>query len=463
MEEEHQMEEQQDPGRATDRVLSRDMDRRTFLRYSALGASMVMVGSVLEACSLLPGSSGRTIKIGFVSPTTGPIASFGEADAYILTGVRQAFGSGLSIGGKTYPVSIITKDSQSDPNRASSVAGELINNDGIDLMLVASTPETTNPVGDVCEANGVPCISTVAPWQPWAFRNPNTPPPTYPAYTWNYHFFWGLEDIIAVFLDMWSQVETNKVIGGIWPNDGDGNAWGSPVVGFPPAFTANGYSLIDAGRYENLTADFSAQIGAFRAGNVQIVTGVPIPPDFTNFWKQALQQGFKPRIASIGKALLFPASVEALGPTDGDGLSTELWWSPSHPFSSSLTSQTAKALADGYTSSTQKQWTQPIGFAHALFEIAADALKRTTNIDDKASIRDAIKATNLDTIVGHIQWGPAPEGAPPVLANVAKTPLAGAQWGPGTAPFMYDLTCVSNKDHPNIPKAGSLRQIPGSA
>ena len=43
------------------------------------------------------------------------------------------------------------------------------------------------------------------------------------------------------------------------------------------------------------------------------MTGVPIPPDFTTFWKQAAQQGFKPKIASIGKALLFPASVDALG------------------------------------------------------------------------------------------------------------------------------------------------------
>jgi branched-chain amino acid transport system substrate-binding protein len=467
------------------RVFRRDVDRREFLRIAALTGGAAGLTAFLAACAPAASSAptaaatgpaataagptataglpaGRAIKLGWVSPKTGPIAGFGESDDYIFGGIQKAFASGLAINGKAHPIEVVAKDSQSDPNRAASVAGELIDNDKIDLMLVASTPETTNPVADTCEAAGMPCLSTVAPWQPWAFRNPSVAPPDTQPFTWTYHFFWGLEDIISVFLDMWGQVETNKIVGGLFPNDGDGNAWGDANVGFPGPLTAAGYTLNDPGRYENLTQSFDAQISAFKTAKAQILTGVPIPPDFTNFWKAALSQGLKPRIASVGKALLFPASVEALGPDDGDGLSSEVWWSPSHPFKSSLSGETAKALADGYTAATNKQWTQPIGFAHALFEIAADTLKRTTNIDDKAAIRDALKGTSLDTIVGHIAWAAAPEGAPAVLANVAKTPLVGGQWGKGTA-FVYDLTIVSNKDHPEIPKAGALRQIPGSA
>ena len=105
---------------------------------------------------------------------------------------------------------------------------------------------------------------------------------------------------------MWSQLETNKSVGGLFPNDGDGNAWGDKQVGFPPVLEAHGYKLIDPGRYQNLTDDFSAQITAFKNANAEIVTGVVLPPDFTTFWKQANQQGFKPKAASIGKAILFP-------------------------------------------------------------------------------------------------------------------------------------------------------------
>ena len=103
-----------------------------------------------------------------------------------------------------------------------------------------------------------------------------------------------------------------------------------------------GYKLFDPGRYQNLTDNFSPQISAFKSNNAEIVTGVVLPPDFTTFWKQALQQGFKPKVASIGKAILFPVAVEALG-RDGNNLSSEVWWSPSHPFKSSLNGMTVEA------------------------------------------------------------------------------------------------------------------------
>ena len=59
------------------------------------------------------------------------------------------------------------------------------------------------------------------------------------------------------------------------------------------------------------------------------------------------QQGFKPKVASIGKAILFPVAVEALG-RNGNNLSSEVWWTPSHPFKSSLNGMSAKPLADAY-------------------------------------------------------------------------------------------------------------------
>ena len=257
---------------------------------------------------------------------------------------------------RTHPVEVVVKDSQSNPNRAAQVAKELIVQDKIDLMLVASTPETTNPVSTQCEIEEVPCISTMAPWQPWFIgrqANPAGGPPAWKPFNYTYHYFWGLEDVIAVFTNMWNQVPTNKSVGGLFPNDGDGNAWGDKQVGFPPVLRQGGYKLTDPGRYQNLTDNFSAQISAFKSANAEIVTGVVLPPDFTTFWKQALQQGFKPKAASVGKAILFPVAVEALG-KDGNNLSSEVWWSPNHPFKSSLTGMSAKELAAAYEAGDQE-------------------------------------------------------------------------------------------------------------
>ena len=81
-------------------------------------------------------------KIGFVSPQTGPIAGFGEADGYILEGIAKSFAGGIENNGKPVKVEIITKDSQSNPNRASEVASELILQDQVNLIVAASTPDS---------------------------------------------------------------------------------------------------------------------------------------------------------------------------------------------------------------------------------------------------------------------------------------------------------------------------------
>jgi len=212
-----------------------------------------------------------------------------------------------------------------------------------------------------------------------------------------------------------------------------------------------GFTLTDPGRFQNGTQDFSAQIAAFKKEGVEIVTGVVIPPDAKTFLTQARQQGFKPKVITLGKALLFPGAIEALGEL-GDGLSTEVWWSPSHPFASSLTKQSAKALAEAYETGTKKQWTQPIGFAHALFEVAANALGRAKSLK-AADVRDAVAATSIQSVVGPVKWG----GQGP-FRNVSKTPLVLGQWGKGTK-YKVELTIVNNEAAPAIPTGGKLRAL----
>lgn len=413
-----------------------NINRRQWIQGSA---ALAAAGSVplLQAQSV--------IKIGYVSPQTGPLAPFGEADKWVIEQMKAAFKDGIAVGGKKLPVEILLKDSQSNPNRAGEVANDLILKDRVALMLTAGTPETANPVSDACELNQVPCISSVVPWQPWFFGRKGDPAK---GFAWTYHMFWGLEDVIANFTNGWKSVATNKKVGGLFPNDGDGNAWGDKELGFPKPLAAQGYTLTDPGRFQNGTQDFSAQIAAFKKDGVEIVTGVVIPPDAKTFLTQARQQGFKPKVITLGKALLFPGAIEALGDL-GYGLSTEVWWSPSHPFASSLTKQSAKALAEAYEASTKKQWTQPIGFAHALFEVASDALARAKSLKG-SDVRDAVAATAMNTVVGPVKWG----GQGP-FKNVSKTPLVLGQWVKGTK-NKVDLLIVNNEAAPNIPTGGKL-------
>jgi branched-chain amino acid transport system substrate-binding protein len=407
---------------------------RTTRRTLLAGAAATTVAATIPARA----RAATAVKIGYVSPETGPLAPFGAADKFVIS----ALAAKLAAKG----ITVELRDSQSDPNRAATVANDLIN-DGISLMLVSSTPETTNPVSDQCELAGVPCVSTVAPWQAWFFNRGGNPAK---GFDYTYHFFWGLEDVIAVYTGMWNQLTTDKTVGGLFPNDGDGNAWSDATHGFPPALTAQNFKLINPGHFQDLSSDFSSQINAFKSGSADIITGVVIPPDFATFWTQAKQQGFSPKIATIGKALLFPETLNSLG-AQGNNLSTEVWWTPSHPFTSSLTGQSAHALASAYTAHTTKQWTQPIGFAHALFEVAVDVLGRATDPTDHDKVLAALTATNLNTIVGPISWGKGP------VKNVSKTPLVGGQWRLNSGgPYKYDLVITENAQQPSIPAAGKM-------
>lgn len=431
--------------------------RRRFLRNSTAAAVVAVA-----APRLLLGKPGlplgRAIKIGFVGPRTGALARFGECQDFILSGIRKLVSAGLAINGKNHPVQIIENDSESKRDRAAELATSLIKTERVDLILASSTGETVNPVSDVCERNSVPCITTDAPWQSYFFGRGGT---AEKGFEWTYHFFWGLEDLIAVFMNMWTALPTNKVVGALWPNDAEGSAYSDAKFGFPNALQAKGYKLIDPGRFESSATDYSAQISKFKSAQVEILTGVLPPPAFATFWKQAGEQGFKPKIATIAKAILFPAAVEALGDRGAD-LTTEIWWSPSFPFKSGLSGQNTAELCAAYEDQTKKQWTQPLGFLHALFEVGLDALKRTKDVDSPGAIRDAIRATDYDSIVGHIAW----DGKP--VKNVAKTSLVGGQWVPGYKfthwiagqKFKNDLVIVNNATNTSIETQWKLEPLP---
>lgn len=420
------------------------MTKLTTNRRGFLAGSAALIAAPALLTSTRAYAATPTIKIGHVSPRTGPLAGFAEADDYILKAIGEKFAAGIENNGKAWNIEIISKDSQSNPNRAAEVASELILDDEVDLIVAASTPDTVNPVSDQAEINDVPCITTDCPWQPYFFGRGGNPAEGFNS---TYHFFWGLEDVIGAFLAMWGSAGVAKKVGGLFPNDADGNAWGDAELGLPKPLAAAGYDLVDPGRYQPLSDDFSNQIAAFKDAGCEIVTGNMIPPDFGTFWSQAAQQGFNPKIVTIGKALLFPSVIEGLG-ARGIGLTSEVWWSPSHPFASSLTGASSADLAGGYTAETGRPWTQPIGFKHALFEVVADVVTRADDLEDPEAIVSAIAATNMNTIVGPVDWSNGP------VKNVTKTPLVAGQWqkeGDG-----IDLKIVTNDTAPNIPVTGEL-------
>ncbi len=348
------------------------------------------------------------------------------------------------------------------------MTGDLINNNKVDMIVAASTPDTTAPVSAQAEALGTPCLTCDTPWEAWL--GSRTQGNLDARFKWAYHVFWGAEDVGASMLDAWKNIPTNNVVSMMLPNDADGNAL-RPL--YTPIFANAGLTVVDAGAFQDLSEDFSTQIAQFKKAGAEIGMGLFLPPDFTNFWKQAAQQGYKPKIATYTKALLFPQSVEALG-SIANNLSTEMWWSPNHPFKSEFLGQTCKEFAADFEATEKMQWTQPL-LHFLVFDWAADVLKRTTSVDDKEAIITAVKGTNLMTIAGKVDFTEPVAGAASmklgpchIVKNVYKSPLVLGQWrksdkyplsDPGKG---FDLVIVDNVTDPDVPVAGTIEPYTGS-
>jgi branched-chain amino acid transport system substrate-binding protein len=420
------------------------ISRRGLLRAAGAGAAVVGAGGLLQACSsAIKGagsSSTKAITIGWIHPLTGDLAGFGAPDMWVISKIKQTapFKNGFKIGGKTYPVTIKSYDSQSSVSRAGDLARTAIL-DGVDLLLASSTPETVNAVASQAESLGTPLICSNIPWESWYL---NLFPKGNPAHAtekakYVVMYFLGAEHLAKCFIPMWDrihdQLHTNKVVAAAFPNDPDGDAFRAV---FPPIVSAAGYTFDMSSPYPDGTTNYTSMITQFKNDKADFFTNVPLPPDFAAMWKQSIQQGFRPKLATVAKVLLFPTDAYAMG-SEVYNVATDTWWVPTLPWTSSFTGETCQEFANQYETSGLGQWNANIS-NYSLFEVAHAALTTVSDPHDKNEVADAIHKVNIRALAGPLDFasgGPAP--------GVAITPPAGVQWQRGTK-YALEMQVVDN-------------------
>jgi branched-chain amino acid transport system substrate-binding protein len=428
--------------------MKQKVSRRSVLRS---GVRLAAASSVLSAPMVNTAwAANDTIKVGFMAPLSGIRSSFTATTEHTLATVRESLKDGLTIGGTTYNVDIVVKDNQSTPTRSVQVGNELILKENPDIILCADA-EGATAIGPIADARGIPTLSTMGPWQAWAFSRKYDPAKGFP---YTFHFFWGADELGRIFPSMWNQLGNNHKIGALFADNDAGRVMSHPKIGFPPAFKEAGYEFAaDTGLFRLDTDDFSTQISEFKRAGVDIIAGTAFENHMATFWNQAAQMGFQPKICTIAAGLLFPSSVNNLGDR-GDGMSTEVWWTPDMPFASSLTGQSAADVAGAYTAASGAQWTQPLGYEHALFEIGVNALKSSGNPKDRDAVRDSLAASRTETVIGAVDFGNSP------LKSVGLTHTVGGQWQKASdGPFKYNLEIVDNSTNPAVNATADFKAL----
>lgn len=356
--------------------------------------------------------------VGVVTPRTGRLAELGAPLAFAAERMRSTLGD---------RVRIVERDSRSAPDPARRAVDELAGSDRADVVVTLAGTSVLPAVAGRCEELGVPCVFSTFPWQ--AYCGDRTGP-----FTWTYHFSWGIDDIAATFADLWEAAGGRRTVGCLW-NAGPQGCWLRRE--FPAAIADRGHRLVRAEPHDEPAADFTPQIEEFARAGVEVVTTAGTREDLELFRRQCSELGFAPELITSSRWLTYPRSATAAG------VGTLVYWTPRHPHRSSVDGTTAAELAEEYERSTGEQWLQPLGLAHALFEVAVHALESADPAQPRA-IADALAAARVETIAGPIDWpaGPVP--------NIATVPLAGGQWQPGGR-HGCELRVVSNRRCPDVP------------
>jgi branched-chain amino acid transport system substrate-binding protein len=449
------------------------VSRREFLKIAGVAGATIGVagglGGLVSACggtketgTTVSASveTGREIKVGCVVPKTGALAPFAGPFDYVKGRWEEAVAAGVVCGdGKKHPIKILVEDTQSDTARCGQVTGDLITNSTVDVVFAGGAPDTMNPAGDTCEAMQCPGLMIQGPWQAFYFLRGGTPDNN--PFKWSYALCVGIEAMAACFVDMWDQISTNKVAGLLYSNGPDGQSWANEENGGPFVFKQAGYTYELPGLYQAGSDDYTVQISQFNRAGAEICSGAASPPDFTNFWSQSLQQNFKPKICTMGQALNFLETVEAIGPT-AIGLTTEVSWHPDYPYKSALSGETCRELADDYETKTGKYWSAEL-IVYSLMEWYIDALKRVTNVDDKQAVIDAISTTKVETIYGPVDFTMPVDPAAQLevvhpVPNCLRMPTGAAQWVKGDK-WPYEKMLVSNKFVPGAKITKKVEEI----
>ncbi|CAG1006838.1 MAG: ABC transporter substrate-binding protein [Rhizobiaceae bacterium] len=408
-------------------------NRRQIIKGVAAGASAAVFGfpNIVRAAT-------DTIRIGYIDQITGIRANFGETAPWVVEQVQNHLKDGIEIGGKKWAVEILVRDSQSDVNRMGSLGNELVLRENVDLLLVADG--LAAPALEICDQNGTPAVSTILQWEPFYASRGSGPDKGYP---WSFLFFWSGADIIRNYIGMWKASGIDPVVGTFYEDNDFGRGFSG---GMTAELAANGFKEVPGGLFKEQVDDFSNQVAAFRDGGAKIVTGLVFPQHFATFWGQAKQAGLSLEAATIAAAFVFPSGVEVLG-DQGAGMSTEIWFNNELPFKSSLTGQSAHDFCAAYEASTGKQWAQPMGYHHAVWEVGLAALKASGDPKNRAAVRDAIAGLDLDTMVGKVDFKNS------TMKSVANTWVTMGQWHRARegSKFPYELFVTNNVTAPHVP------------
>ena len=199
--------------------------------------------------------------------------------------------------------------------------------------------------------------------------------------------------------------------------------------------SARGYTIVATERYTPGAKDYSDSITKIKNAGAEVLLGLPTPPDGVAIAKQMGELGYTPKFTMLIRAPDVPTWPKDTGAI-GDYVTNAPGWFNAMKFPGvDQLNKEHEALPDV----TPSRPADPIvGPAYACIQILAAAIEKAGSLDHDA-IRDAIAATDMDTVVGHVTFNADGTGNVPVAILQYQQGKVQEVWPPEfkTADLVY--------------------------
>ncbi len=360
--------------------------KRRFLAVLLL-LGVLALGSVTTAQDEAP----ETIKIGATVPLTGRYAGGGaQVDRGYMIGVDDVNADGgvyVEQYDKKIPLELIELDDESDPVKTVSNLQDLYDNNDVVAYLGGFGSDLHVAAAGVAEANAVPYLGVAfALWDihQQGYKYLFSPFPKSP----------DLSKTVFEFLNATLDEADRPTKVGILQETTD---WGIELGDFWEQDAPDyGYDVVARVEYAPGTTDFTDSILQLQNAGVELLLSLPNPPDGITLMTQMAELDWTPKFSLVIRAPDPPTWSEALG-VNGDDVGFMPGWhnAMGYPGVDELNAKHMELVG--------RPADPIVGPAYALIQILSAAIESAGTLDRDA-IRDAIAATDMDTVIGPVTF-----------------------------------------------------------
>jgi branched-chain amino acid transport system substrate-binding protein len=358
------------------------------MRVKLLFLCLVLLSSAVAGCQPQAQAPER-IDVGAVIPLTGAFAGGG---VQVQRGYEMAVEDINADGGiyveafdATIPIELHIMDDESDPNSTVSSL-ESLNSDGVVAYLGGFGSSLHEAAAAIAEKNQVPYLGVA-----FALQQVHEE-----GYEYLFSPFPKSPDLSDSFFEM----VNSYVPEGERPTRvaifQEQTAWGIEMgTLWQEAAEAAGYEVVVYEEYTPGSSDFTDIILRAQEADAQTVLALPTPPDGIAIYRQMGELDYAPALSFFVRAPDVPTWLD-LGHV-GDYVILAPGWHNAMLFPG------VEELNADHIEMMERPSDPMVGPSYAAVQILADAIERAGSLDRQA-IRDAIAASDVQTVVGEVTF-----------------------------------------------------------